>query len=66
MKHYEALTDYNYKPLNPKGCDGELKHATSDFQLDVYWIIYRCEKCGKYVWTVQGQRHWWNFESDKI
>jgi uncharacterized protein with PIN domain len=60
MKHKDVMEDIAGNDKTT--CDGELEYITSEFTMDVYWWIYRCKKCGKEVWTVQGGRHWWNFE----
>jgi len=62
MKHKDVMEDIAGNPKS--NCDGELEYVGSDFSLDVYWIIYRCQKCGKEIWTVNGFRHWWNFEKE--
>jgi hypothetical protein len=28
----------------------------------VFWYIFRCRKCNREIWTVEGRPHWWNFE----
>lgn len=45
-------------------CNGELEHVGDAFKSDVNWVIYRCKKCGKKVVTVEGRRHWWNYDYD--
>jgi uncharacterized protein with PIN domain len=59
-RHKDVMEDIYGNPTSD--CDGELEFKDSGLALDVYWVVYRCRKCGKEVWTVQGGRHWWNFE----
>ena len=49
---------------NPSDCDGELDHIGSAFFGDVSWEVFRCRKCRKKVYAVEGGAHWWNFEKE--
>lgn len=62
LTHRAALEEVYDRPKSD--CDGELEFVDSGLALDVYWVVYRCKKCGKEVWTVQGGPHWWNFERE--
>ena len=64
MLHKQMLEDMMGNDVST--CDGELEYVTSCFAADVYWVIYRCRKCGKFIWTVEGRRHWWNTERDAL
>ena len=55
VRHSEIL-------IKPVDCDGELEFVDSDFSCDVLWVVYQCKKCEKKIATVQGGKHWWNFE----
>jgi hypothetical protein len=61
MRHKDLLIDASGKQRNCD-CDGELRGLYADFSMDVMWIVYKCLKCGKEIWTVEGGKHWWNFE----
>lgn len=60
LRHGDILEDHvGNKKSN---CDGELEYLGECYRLDVFWYIFRCRKCNREIWTVEGRPHWWNFE----
>lgn len=72
MTHREAMTSPNgedWRGLRngqePPECEGELVDPNpNQLSSDVYWTIFTCSKCFTVVFTVEGSRHWWNYEGD--
>lgn len=46
-------------------CGGDLVFSGTSDHSDVFWTVYRCNCCGRKVWTVGGGQHWWNYEEER-